>query len=125
MALLAVVLALLVPPVLFLPNYLAGTHTSYCPLSHRFSGTAACSVLDERDGEVLIQHADPATDERYLELWDESGSRLYALPPSVAKMALGSYTAQLIPGGVDLVVIDGVRQRLVPLELEATATWPN
>ncbi len=119
MALLAVVLGVLIPAVVFVPGYLAGTHTDYCPLSHRISGTAACAVLDSRDGRVLVQHADLDTHENYLELRDESGARLYQLPVSVSAVAPVGYSARLIPGGGDLVIIDGVRLRLVPLELAA------
>ena len=119
MALLAVVLGVLIPAVVFVPGYLAGTHTAYCPLSHRLSDTAACAVLDSRDGRVLVQHADLDTNENYLELRDESGSRRYQLPVSVTALAPVGYSARLIPGGGDLVIIDGERLRLVPLEFAA------
>ena len=119
MALLAVVLTVVIPAVMFVPGYMAGTHTSYCPLSHRISGTAACAVLDSRDGRVLVQHADRDTHENYLELRDEGGSRLYQLPVSLSAVAPGGYSARLIPGGGDLVIIDGDRRRLVPLEFAA------
>ncbi len=114
-ALLAIVLAVVTPAVMFVPGYLAGTHTQFCPLSHKFSDTAVCVVLDARGGQVLIQHADLDTQENYLELRDESGSRLYQLPASITLLAPGGYSAQLIPSGVDLVIINGERQRLVQL----------
>jgi hypothetical protein len=116
MALLAVVLGVLIPAVMFVPGYLAGTHTRYCPFSHRISDTAACAVLDSRGGRVLIQHADLDTNENYLELRDEGGSRLYQLPVAVTALAPVGYSAQLIPGGGSLVLIDGERVQLVPLE---------
>ncbi len=115
-ALLAIVLAVVTPAVMFVPGYFAGTHTQFCPLSHKFSDTAVCVVLDARGEQVLIQHADLDTQENYLELRDESGSRLYQLPASITVLAPGGYSAQLIPGGVDLVIINGERQRLVPLD---------
>ncbi len=116
MALLAVVLGVLIPAVMFVPGYMAGTHTRYCPLAHRVSGTAACAVLDSRDGRVLVQHADLDTHENYLELRDAGGSQLYQLPVPGSAVAPGGYSAQLIPGGGDLVIIDGERRRLLPLE---------
>ena len=50
--------------------------TEYCPWQHHLRDLSACEVLDQRDGRVLVQHADLDTNIYYI----ENGTRVRLSP---------------------------------------------
>ena len=60
--------------------YFMGSHTKYCPLSHRASDLSVCFVRDKLEGNILIQHGDLDTNWYYLEIRDGNNSEKYNFP---------------------------------------------
>lgn len=92
--------------------YFNGSHTPYCPLDHRMSDLSACFVKDELAGRILIQHGDLDFNWYYLEVLNDGHSQIYEFPDSIHVVGPDDYTAELIPGVTDHVLIDGERFQL-------------
>lgn len=90
--------------------------TSYCPWQHHLNDLSSCEVLDERDGRVLLQHADLDSNIYYLEIVEGSGDRAgFELPGRIQQLAPNGYSAQLITGSSDQIVLNGSPIKLVAL----------
>lgn len=90
--------------------------TPYCPWQHHISDLSSCEVLDKRDGRVLLQHADLDTNIYYLEIVEDLGQRrVFQLPDQVRQLAPNGYSAQLLSGSSDHIVLNGSPIKLVAL----------
>jgi hypothetical protein len=96
-------------------GYITGTHTPYCPWRHKLSDTASCVVLDRKGARILIQHADLDTNEYYLEILNDQQSRTFKMPDFITQLAPQGYSAELIVGDDQVILINGTRYLLEPL----------
>lgn len=102
--------------ILFAVGYFLGTHTSYCPWSHKLRDTSACLVLDRKGEQILIQHADLDTNEYFFELRQGHRSRTFRMPSFITQLAPQGYSAKIIEGEGDAILINGERYDLKQLE---------
>ena len=93
-------------------NRFHGHHTDYCPESHRRGEFRSCWVLDAQADHVLIQHADLDGNHYYLEIRCGNSADFFELPSSVARLAPEGYSASLIEGESDSIILDGSRVKL-------------
>lgn len=97
-------------------RYVSGTHTEYCPLSHKLSDTADCVVLHVSHGRVLIRHRDSYTKEAYFEIIESGRSQRFDIPEfSLKSGAQKKFRVRLIDNETGAVTINGARFNLVPL----------
>lgn len=96
-------------------GYFLGTHTPYCPWSHKISDTSVCLVLDRKGERILIQHADLDSNKNFLELRDGQSSRIFQMPGFITQSAPQGYSAEIIEGDGGAILINGERQDLEPL----------
>jgi hypothetical protein len=97
-------------------RYVSGTHTEYCPLSHKLSDTADCIVLHVSRGRVLVRHRDGFTKEAYFEIIENGRSRKFEIPEfSLNGSGHGKFRVRLIDGEPGAVNINGARYDLVPI----------
>ena len=94
---------------------LHGTHTEYCPPSHRTGQLRSCQVLDRSDGRVLIQHAELDGNRVYWEILTPPASQCFKLPPTSTQLAPQGCTAKLIAGKSDAVLLNGTETKLEPI----------
>lgn len=93
--------------------------TPYCPWQHRFSDLSACAVLDERDGRVLLQHADLDSNIYYIEIRQAGDSTTYDMPAEVTQLAPQGYSAKLT-GTPDTILFNGRPRKLKVLTRSGT-----
>ncbi|MEW6146146.1 MAG: hypothetical protein AB1598_14130 [Thermodesulfobacteriota bacterium] len=97
-------------------RYLSGTHTEYCPLSHKLSDTADCIVLHVSRGRVLVRHRDSYTREAYFEIIENGRSQKFDIPElSLNGSGPKRFRVRLIVDEPGAVTINGARYDLVPL----------
>ena len=94
--------------------YISGSHTKYCPLSHRMSDLSVCFILDRLQQRVLIQHGDLDTNWYFLEVRDEEISSKYQFPGNIHIVGEGDYSAELIEGDSEHILINGAKFKLEP-----------
>ena len=97
-------------------RFVSGTHTEYCPLSHKLSDTADCIVLHVSRGRVLVRHRDSYTKEAYFEIIGEGGSQKFDIPEfSLKSGAEKKFRVRLMDNEPGAVTINGARFDLLPL----------
>ncbi|MCI0480979.1 MAG: hypothetical protein L0213_05270 [Candidatus Dadabacteria bacterium] len=97
-------------------RFVSGTHTEYCPLSHKLSDTADCIVLHISQGRVLIRHRDSYTKEAYFEIIGNGRSERFDIPDySLKGGAQKKFRVRLIDNEPGAVTINGARFDLLPL----------
>ncbi len=97
-------------------RYVSGTHTDYCPLSHKLSDTADCIVLHVSHGRVLVRHRDSFTKDAYFEIIGNGRSERFDIPDySLKSGAEKKFRVRLIDGDAGAVTINGARFDLLPL----------
>lgn len=97
-------------------RYFHGTHTEYCPLSHKLSDTADCIVLHKARGRVLIRHADRYRLDYYIEIIDGGRSYKYEIPEySVNGSAPIKFKVRMIENETGAVTVNGERLTLIPI----------
>lgn len=97
-------------------RYLNGTHTEYCPLSHKLSDTSDCIVLQIYHGRVLIRHRDSFTKEAYFEIIDNGLSRKFEIPDyTLNGSGPKKFRVRLIDNEESAVTINGERFELRPI----------
>ena len=97
-------------------RFLSGTHTEYCPLSHKLSDTADCIILHVSNGRVLIRHRDSFTKDAYFEISENGRSDRFDIPEySLNGSGPGKIRVRLIDGEEGAVTINGERFELLPL----------
>jgi len=98
-------------------RFVSGTHTEYCPLSHKLSDTADCIVLHVSGGRVLIRHRDSYTKEAYFEIIGGGRSTKFEIPDySLNPGAEKKFRVRLIDGESGAVTINGERYDLTPIK---------
>jgi len=113
---LSAMIVLLIPPTCFGPNFFTNHHTRFCPITHKFAAGATCFLLDEEVGQrALIQHADLESEIRYFELRDEKSSVRFPIPDTLTELSPPGYSASLIPGRSDVVMLNDTVLRFAPL----------
>jgi len=97
-------------------RFVNGTHTEYCPLSHKLSDTADCIVLHVSRGRVLVRHRDSYTREAYFEIITNGRSQKFDIPEfSLKGGAPKKFRVRLIDNEPGAVTINGARFDLLPL----------
>ncbi|HSC33931.1 MAG TPA: hypothetical protein VLG45_01550 [Thermodesulfobacteriota bacterium] len=97
-------------------RFVSGTHTDYCPLSHKLSDTADCIVLHVSHGRVLIRHRDSYTREAYFEIIGNGRSERFDIPDYTLKAgAQKKFRVRLIDSEDSAITINGARYDLLPL----------
>ncbi|OGE23916.1 MAG: hypothetical protein A3J42_09915 [Candidatus Dadabacteria bacterium RIFCSPHIGHO2_12_FULL_53_21] len=97
-------------------RFVSGTHTEYCPLSHKLSDTADCIVLHVSRGRVLVRHRDSYTREAYFEIITNGRSQKFDIPEfSLKGGAPKKFRVRLIDNEPGAVTINGARFDLLPL----------
>ncbi len=97
-------------------RFVSGTHTKYCPLSHKLSDSSDCIVLHAANGRVLVRHRDSYTKEAYFEIIDNGRSKKFDIPEySLSGSAPKKFRVRLIDGEDGAVTINGERFELLPL----------
>lgn len=97
-------------------RYLSGTHTEYCPLSHKLSDTSDCIVLQISHGRVLIRHRDSFTKEAYFEIIGNGRSRKFEIPDyTIHGPGPKKFRVRLIDNEESAVTINGERFELRPI----------
>ncbi len=97
-------------------RFVSGTHTDYCPLSHKLSDTADCIVLHVSHGRVLVRHRDSFTKDAYFEIIGNGRSERFDIPDySLKSGALKKFRVRLIDSEDSAVTINGARFDLLPL----------
>ena len=97
-------------------RFVSGTHTDYCPLSHKLSDTADCIVLHVSHGRVLVRHRDSYTKEAYFEIIENGRSQRFDIPEfSLKSGAQKKFRVRLIDNETGAVTINGARFDLLPL----------
>lgn len=97
-------------------RFVSGTHTEYCPLSHKLSDTADCIVLHVSHGRVLVRHRDSYTREAYFEIIGNGRSQKFDIPDySLKSGAQKKFRVRLIDNEPGAVTINGARFDLMPL----------
>jgi hypothetical protein len=97
-------------------RYLSGTHTEYCPLSHKLSDTADCIVLHVSRGRVLVRHRDSYTREAYFEIIENDRSQKFDIPEfSLNGSGPKRFRVRLIDNDPGAITINGARYDLLPL----------
>jgi hypothetical protein len=97
-------------------RYVSGTHTEYCPLSHKLSDTADCIVLHVSRGRVLVRHRDSYTREAYFEIIEDGHRERFDIPDySLKSGAQKKFRVRLIDSEPGAVTINGARFDLMPL----------
>ena len=97
-------------------RYVSGTHTDYCPLSHKLSDTADCIVLHVSNGRVLVRHRDSFTKDAYFEIIENSRSERFDIPDYSLKAGKQKkFRIRLIENEDSAVTINGARFDLLPL----------
>ena len=113
---LSIMIVLLIPPTCFGPNFFTNQHTRFCPITHRFAEAATCYVLDEEVGRrVLIQHADYDGEIRYFEIRSEISAVRFPIPDRLTNLSPPGYSAQLIPGRSDIIMLEDAVLRFTPI----------
>ena len=101
---------------LFVFRFFRGTHTPYCPLSHKFSDTADCVILHVSNGRILIRHRDSYTKESYFEIIDHGRSYKFEIPDYSATVSKrNKFRVRLIDNTDNAVTVNGVRYDLLPI----------
>ena len=94
-------------------RYLSGTHTEYCPLSHKLSDTSDCIVLHIKNGRVLLRHRDSFTKEAYFEIIENGRSQKFEIPDYKLKINTPKkFRVRLIDNEDSAVTINGERYEL-------------
>ncbi len=97
-------------------RFVSGTHTDYCPLSHKLSDTSDCIVLHVSHGRVLVRHRDSYTKEAYFEIIENGRSQRFDIPEfSLKSGAHKKFRVRLIDNEPSTVTINGARFDLLPL----------
>jgi len=100
---------------LLLYRYLSGSHTEYCPFSHKMSDTSDCVVLHVTQDRVLVRHSDKYTNEDYFEIIERGVSHKYDIPeyhgPKTRKFRI-----RMVENEKDTVSINGEKYVLLPIE---------
>ncbi len=97
-------------------RYLSGTHTEYCPLSHKLSDTSDCIVLQVSHGRVLVRHRDSFTKEAYFEIIGNGRSRKFEIPDyTIHGTGPKKFRVRLIDNEDSAVTINGERFELRPI----------
>jgi hypothetical protein len=97
-------------------RFVSGTHTEYCPLSHKLSDTSDCIVLHVSHGRVLVRHRDSYTKEAYFEIIENGRSQRFDIPEfSLKSGAQKKFRVRLIDNETGAVTINGARFDLLPL----------
>jgi len=97
-------------------RYVSGTHTGYCPLSHKLSDTSDCIVLHVSRGRVLVRHRDSYTREAYFEIIEDDRRERFDIPDYRLKSgAQKKFRVRLIDNEPGAVTINGARFDLIPL----------
>lgn len=99
---------------LLLYRYFSGTHTEYCPFSHKMSDSSQCLILHSKNGRVLIRHSDKYTNEDYFEIIDSGVSRKYDIPEYDGPVAK-KFKIRLVENKDNVVSINGREYELLPL----------
>lgn len=92
--------------------YIMGSHTKYCPWSHRMNDLSVCFVLDETEERALIQHGDLDSNWYYLEIREKETSEEYEFPEFIRKVGENDYSAKLIKGNKKEILINGEKFKL-------------
>ena len=97
-------------------RYFHGTHTEYCPLSHKLSDTADCIVLHKAWGRVLIRHADRYRLDYYIEIIDGGRSYKFEIPEyGVNGSTPKRFRVRMIENEPGAVTVNGERFTLLPI----------
>ncbi|ROS05559.1 hypothetical protein EDC56_1095 [Sinobacterium caligoides] len=104
-----VVIALLLSGIIYLASmsYFSGSHTRYCPLSHRLDDLSRCFVLDRLGDRTLVQHGSLNAGDFYLEVIDDGVSKTFQFPDSINAVGENAYSAKLVDGEEGFVLING------------------
>lgn len=108
-----VFILLFVPLLLF--RYFSGTHTEYCPFSHKMSDTSQCLILHVTDERVLVRHSDKYTNEHYFEIIDAKGSHKYDVPEYDGPVN-GKFRIRMVGKENGTVSINGSEYVLLPID---------
>jgi hypothetical protein len=93
-----------------------GQATQYCPWRHWLSDTSSCMVLDRKGIRILIQHADLDSNEYSFEVREGSYSQFYKFADGIERLAPEGYSGRLIGTESGVILLDGRRYELEPLE---------
>lgn len=98
-------------------RYVSGTHTDYCPLSHKLSDTSDCIVLHVSHGRVLVRHRDSFTKDAYFEIIEDGRRERFDIPEfSLKSGAQKKFRVRLMDSEDSAVTINGARFNLMPLK---------
>jgi hypothetical protein len=107
-------------------RFFRGTHTPYCPLSHKFSDTADCIILHVSNGRILIRHRDSFTKESYFEIIDHGRSYKFEIPEyNATGSKRNKFRVRLIDKVDTAVTINGVRYDLLPIQTGSRGSSNN
>lgn len=110
----ALVFILIFTP-LVLYRYFSGSHTEYCPFSHKMSDTSQCLILHITPDRVLVRHSDKYSNEDYFEIIEDGKSRRYDVPDYDGPKAQ-IYRIRMVENAKDAVTINGHEYVLLPID---------
>jgi len=110
----AIVFTIIFVPLLLF-RYFSGSHTEYCPWSHKMSDTSECVILHRTGDRVLVRHSDRYTNDHYFEIIESGTSHKYDVPEYKGP-APGKFRVRLLEDEKEAVSINGDRYVLLPLD---------
>lgn len=96
-------------------RYFSGSHTEYCPFSHKMSDTSQCLILHITPERVLVRHSDKYSNEDYFEIIEDGKSTRYDVPEYDGPDAK-IFRIRMVENLKDTVSINGHEYVLLPLD---------
>jgi hypothetical protein len=100
---------------LLLYRYLSGSHTDYCPFSHKMSDTSECVILHVTQDRVLVRHSDKYTNEHYFEIIESGASQKYDVPEYTGPKT-PMFRIRMVENEKRTVSINGEKYVLLPID---------
>ena len=107
-----VFILIFVPLLIF--RYFSGSHTDYCPFSHKMSDTSECVILHITTERVLVRHSDRYTNEQYFEIIESGKSHKYDVPEYKGPET-PMFRIRMVENEKEKVSINGKEHVLLPL----------
>lgn len=108
-----VFILIFVPLLLF--RYFSGSHTDYCPISHKMSDTSQCVMLHVTLDRILVRHSDKYTNEHYFEIIESGISRKYDVPEYTGPETR-MFRIRMVENEEHTVTINGEKYLLLPID---------
>ncbi len=108
-----VFILIFVPLLLF--RYFSGSHTDYCPLSHKMSDTSQCVILHVTLDRVLVRHSDKYTNEHYFEIIESGRSHKYDVPEYTGPET-PMFRIRMVENEKQTISINGEKYVLLPID---------